>query len=292
MLLGAHESIAGGLSRALARAEADGCQALQIFTKNSGAWKEPELADDAVAEFRRAHRALGKPPVMAHTSYLINLATDDPALLARSKDALAAEVARCSALGIAFVVLHPGAHLGAGVDRALSRVAESLDDVIERAPKASARILIENTAGQGTCVGCRFDEIGAIFERTKHRAKMGVCFDTQHAFAAGYDLRSDEGYSSAFADFDRHVGLSRLRAFHLNDSKKPLGARVDRHEHVGEGELGAATFVRLVNDARFKDTPAVLEVEPRGDKDLCPYKEEVSLLKSFVGRSRPPRKRS
>jgi len=285
VIFGAHESVTGGLHLAFERAKTDGCAATQIFTKSSGMWREPTLTDEQVALFRAAHAASGAMPVMAHTSYLINLATDDPELLVRSKDALVAEVARSSALGIPYVVLHPGAHLGFGEEAGLARICDSLDEVHERTRGASARILLENTAGQGSCVGHRFEHLGQIIEGTTERDRLGVCFDTQHAFAAGYDLSTKAGYASCWEDFDRNVGIPRLAAFHLNDSKKPLGARVDRHEHLGEGNLGLPLFWRLLNDPRFASIPGVLETDPReGD---APFKEEVSLLASLASRPEP-----
>ena len=288
MITGAHESVAGGLHLSLERAKNDGCAALQIFTKNSNQWREPELTPDKVAAFQAAHAATGNIPVLSHTSYLVNLGTDDAALLQRSKDALVAEVERSSALGVAFVVLHPGAHLGVGEEIGIARVAESLEEVLERTEGASARILIENTAGQGTSLGCRFEQIAAMFDALgakKVDARMGVCFDTQHAFASGYDLSTDKGYDDTFKAFDSVVGLARLRAFHLNDSKKPLASRVDRHEHIGEGNLGIHTFWRLANDGRFAGIPGVLETEPReGD---FPYRDEVTLVRGLEGAARP-----
>ena len=285
MLLGAHESVAGGLHRALEWAAIDGCKALQVFTKSSGMWREPEMTDAQIAEFRAAHERTGKIPVLAHTSYLINLASNKDDILAKSKDALVREIERSSALGIAFVVLHPGAHLGQGEDDALDRVADALDDVHERTKGKSARILLENTAGQGSCIGHSFEHLGAIFEKTKEKDRMGVCFDTQHAFAAGYDLSTPDGYERTFAKFEREVGLARLAAFHLNDSKKELGSRVDRHEHVGDGILGLPLFWRLANDARFRDVPGVVEIEPRSAE--TPNKEDVMLLASLVGGPEP-----
>jgi deoxyribonuclease-4 len=285
MICGAHESVAGGLHRAFERATVDGCKATQIFTKNSNQWKEPTLSEEQIAAFRSAHASSAVGTVMAHTSYLINLATDKEDILARSIGALVAEIERSSALGIAYVVLHPGAHLGLGVDQGLTRVAQALDEAHERTKGASARILLENTAGQGTCVGCSFEELGAIFEQTKERDRMGVCFDTQHAYASGYDLSTADGYAATWEAFDKHVGLARLSAFHLNDSKKALGSRVDRHEHVGEGLLGLPLFWRLVNDPKFSAVPGVLETEGReGD---APFRNEVSLLNSLVNGPEP-----
>jgi len=288
MITGAHESVAGGLHLALGRAKIDSCAALQIFTKNSNQWREPELDDAKVTAFRTAHAEAGAFPVLAHTSYLINLGTEDDELLKRSKDALVAEVVRSSALGIAFVVLHPGAHNGAGETVGIARVAESLVEVLARTEGKTARILIENTAGQGTSLGCRFEHIAGIFDGVggdKVDARMGVCFDTQHAFASGYDLSTDPGYDETFKRFDSLVGLGRLRAFHLNDSKKPLASRVDRHEHIGEGNLGLHTFWRLANDPRFDRIPGVLETEPR--EGGLPYRDEVNLVRGLAGAPRP-----
>jgi deoxyribonuclease-4 len=289
MIIGAHESVAGGLFKCFERANADEARAIQIFSKNSNQWKEPIFSDKDVEAFRAA-RAAFSGPVMAHTSYLINIATDKSDILQRSVDALVSEVLRCSLLGVDFAVLHPGAHLGAGEDAGVARVADVLDEVHERTPKATTQILLENTAGQGSCIGHKFEHLGAIFEQTRYKDRLGVCFDTQHVYAAGYDLSTAEGYASTFEGFDRCVGLGRLRAFHLNDSKKPLGSRVDRHEHIGEGNLGTKTFWRLVNDARFARVPGVLETEPR--EGAFPFKDEVGLLRSLEGAGEPeePRK--
>ncbi len=286
MLFGAHESVAGGVSSVFARAAIDGCHAIQIFTKNSNQWKEPSLTPEAIAAFKEGRAEYReKVSILAHASYLINLGTDDGLILQRSIDALVAEVERSSSLGIDYVVLHPGAHLGAGEDVGLARVCGAIDTVHERTPNASTRILLENTAGQGTCVGHKIEHLQAIFEGAKTASRLGVCFDTQHAFAAGYDLSTDEGYEKTWSAFGAFVGFPRLRAFHLNDSKKPLGARVDRHEHLGEGEIGLPAFWRLANDARFATIPAVLETEPREGAE--PFKAEVQLLEGLVGAERP-----
>ena len=285
MICGAHQSVAGGLHLAFSRGQADGCKAIQVFTKNSGMWKEPVVTEQTITAFKAAHAELGGMPVMAHTSYLINLATDDGDVLKRSIDALVNEVLRSSSLGIHYCVLHPGAHLKAGEEIGLKRAAEALDEVHARTQGATARILLENTAGQGTCVGHRFEHLAAIFDGVKDKDRLGVCFDTQHAFAAGYDLSTADGYAKTWSEFDSMVGLGRLRAFHLNDSKKPLGSRVDRHEHLGEGNLGLPLFWRLVNDPRFAEIPGVVETEPREGE--TPFKQEVDLLRSLVGGAEP-----
>jgi deoxyribonuclease IV len=289
MLFGAHESVAGGVSSVFARAKIDGCRAIQIFTKNSNQWKEPALTPEAIAAFKEGRAEYkGNLPILAHASYLINLGTDDGIILQKSIDSLVAEVERSSSLGIDYVVVHPGAHLGAGEEVGLARVCEALDAVHERTANASARILLENTAGQGTCIGHKLEHLQAIFEGAKTSARLGVCFDTQHAFAAGYDVSTDEGYDKTWSAFEACVGLGRLRAFHLNDSKKPLGARVDRHEHLGEGEIGLRAFWRLANDPRFAEIPAVLETEPREGGE--PFKAEVALLEGLVGGEAPAAK--
>ncbi|HEY2517743.1 MAG TPA: deoxyribonuclease IV [Polyangiaceae bacterium] len=288
MLFGAHESVAGGVATSFGRARTDGCRALQIFTKNSNQWKEPALTPEGIASFRSARAEYGAIPVLSHASYLINAASDDGELFQKSIDALVAEVERSSALGVDYVVFHPGAHLGKGEGVGLAHVCEALEAVHARTPNATARILLENTAGQGTCVGHRFEHLQAIFEGVRTAERLGVCFDTQHAFAAGYDLSTDAGYDATWSALASSVGLSRVKAFHLNDSKKPLGARVDRHENLGEGLLGLRTFWRLANDPRFDLLPAVVETEPREGAE--PYKAEVALLRGLVGAEPPPAK--
>jgi deoxyribonuclease-4 len=285
MILGAHESVAGGLASAFGRAALDGCRVIQVFTKNSGQWREPYLDRSEIAAFHKERNLAGRPTVMAHASYLINLCAPGEELLGRSKDALVAEVNRSSVLGIDFVVLHPGAHMGEGEDAGIRRVVESLDEVLDRTQGASARILIENTAGQGTTLGHRFEHVGAILRGVHDPPRLGLCFDTQHAFAAGYDARTPEGYAKMWSELDSCVGLANLRAFHLNDSRKPLGSHIDRHEHIGEGLLGKPFFWRLVNDPRFVAVPGVLETD--GREGEAPYRAEVSLLAAFAGAPEP-----
>lgn len=261
MRVGAHESIAGGLDKAFARADEHGDEALQIFTKSSGQWKEPSLSREQIAAFRDGLRSFGRP-VIAHDSYLVNLCADRDDILERSRAALSFELERCDALGVDFIAFHPGAANELPLDVALSRVAESLSMVLEKARGAKTQLCLENTAGQGTCVGWSLDEIATILERTEGGERLGVCLDTQHLFAAGHDLRTAEGYDAFFQRFDEVVGLDRVRCFHLNDSKKPLGERVDRHEEIGVGAIGLYPFFRLMNDARFERVPGVLELPP------------------------------
>jgi deoxyribonuclease IV len=261
--LGAHVSIAGGLPRAFERSDELGCEAIQIFTQNGRAWVPPPRAglQGELREFGAEARRRGTP-LLSHASYLVNLATGDRALAARSRAVFLAEIERCEALGVGGLVFHPGAHCGDGVGVGLRRVAAGLRWALARTPGYRVRLLIEVTAGQGTCLGHRFQEVRALLDATGSPGRTGVCFDTCHAWAAGYDLRSPRGYAAVWREFDEVIGLHRLHAFHLNDSRRELGARVDRHERIAEGALGSAPFRRLVRDPRFAGIPAVLELPP------------------------------
>ena len=261
--LGAHVSVAGGVHKAFARGRDIGCDAVQIFVKNASQWRAKPLAETQVGAFRSAHA--GDPmPVVAHGSYLINLCSTDPDTLDRSQTALADELARCTALGVPGLVLHPGAHLGAGEEAGLEGIARSLDRVFADHPDIDAKVLLENTAGQGTVLGSRFEQLTRIVALVDAPERLGVCFDSCHAFAAGYDLRDAAGYQDTFDAFDRALGLERLEAIHLNDSKFPLGQNKDRHQNIGQGEIGADFFARLLADERFAAVPMLLET-PLGD---------------------------
>jgi deoxyribonuclease-4 len=275
VILGAHEGVAGGVSTAFARAEADGADCLQIFTRSSRAWAARPLDGEEVARFRAEAKRTGKP-VAAHSTYLINLACADPALRRKSWDALADELGRCEQLGIRWLVFHPGSH--ADGEAGIALAADGMTAALERVPGKS-RLLVETTAGQGTSIGWRFEELAAIREAipARLRRRVGVCLDTCHVFAAGYDLSTADGYERTFRQFDDALGLERLEAFHLNDSRKGLGCRVDRHEHIGEGSLGVEAFRRLVNDRRFDGVPAFLETELR-------FKENLAVLRSLARR--------
>jgi deoxyribonuclease IV len=261
VLVGVHESVAGGLEKAFEHASAHLGEALQIFTKNANQWKEPLLGEGETASFRAAHRAFGGRPVVAHGSYLVNLCSERPDIVERSREALALEVERCDRLGVDAIAFHPGAGVGLAHADALDLIGEGLAMVLERTRGATTRICIENTAGQGSCIGWSLDEIAAVVERSGPLSgRLGVCLDTQHLFAAGYDLRTPEGYDRFFAEFDTKLGMGRIAAFHLNDSKKPLGERVDRHDEIGVGEIGLYPFWRLVNDRRFEAVPGIVEL--------------------------------
>jgi deoxyribonuclease IV len=268
VILGAHESVAGGLSNVFERAARDGCDAVQLWTRSSRQWAAKPLDGATVGEFRRAHRrARGATTgerlrLAAHASYLINLAAASTVVWDRSTETLYDECVRAEALGVAQVIVHPGACVGCSVEDGMTRVVRALTQICRGlGAKPRVRLLLELTAGQGTCVGCSFAQLAEMLQRTGER-RLGVCLDTQHMWAAGIDWTTPRGYARIIEDFDRTVGLPHLEAFHLNDSKKPLGARVDRHAAIGEGLIGVAPFARLINDARFAEVPGYLETPP------------------------------
>ncbi|MEO8213664.1 MAG: deoxyribonuclease IV [Myxococcales bacterium] len=285
MLLGAHQSVAGGAYHAVQRGRDDGCEAIQIFARPSAQWRSTPLVTEEVSMFRSEHAAVGWP-VLSHASYLINISAVDPVILKKSRDALEEEMTRAEELGLQYVVLHPGAHLGCGEEGGAAAAAASLSELYDRTRGMAVKLLLEITAGQGSCLGCRFEQVEAMLSQTRGGHTMGVCFDTCHAHAAGYDLSTEEGYDKTFAAFDRILGLDRLLAFHLNDSKTPAGSRVDRHEEIGDGYLGLLPFWRLVNDRRFDERPAVLETPPGPDK-LPSFKRNLQRLRALIGAPRP-----
>ncbi len=275
MLLGAHEGIAGGVSKAFARAEADGADCVQIFTRNARGWTAKPLEDEEVSAFQREARR-SRLPVAAHSSYLINCASADRDIRKKSWQALADELGRCERLGIPALIFHPGSHESEA--EGIRLVGEAMTRALAQVP-GKARLLVETTAGQGACLGWRFEHLEAIRQAVPGpaRRRVGVCVDTCHVHSAGYDLGTDEGYAATLGELDRTVGLANVRAFHLNDSKKPRGCRVDRHEHIGEGTLGLDPFRRLVNDARFAETPGFVETDSR-------WKENIEVLRGLVRR--------
>ena len=290
--LGVHVSAAGGVCKALERAVALGLDTLQVFTanpnswpvrppnpgrkanvgseqvltKNSNQWVGKPFGPDEPAEFRKALRRTRLKFATSHDSYLINMATADPVLWRRSVEAFVDELDRAEALGLTYLVTHPGAHVGAGEETGLAKVAKALDDVHARRPDLKVKVLLELTAGQGTCLGHRFEHLAAILDQVKDPKRLGVCLDTCHVFAAGYSFATDAEYAAMMDEFDRVIGLKKLKLFHLNDSKKPSGSRVDRHEHIGQGHIGLEPFRRIVNDPRFRKTPMILET-PKEDAD-------------------------
>jgi len=280
--LGAHVSVAGGMPRGIERAIELGCTAIQVFVKNQQQWRGRDIPASEASAFRAARAASAVQEALAHASYLVNLASPDDALYARSIAAMEEEMRRCAALDIAWLVVHPGAHLGSGETAGVDRVAVALRQLLARPGLEPVGILIECTAGQGSSVGHRFEHLARARSDAGGGPRLGVCIDTCHLLAAGYDLRRPRGYEQVFRELETVVGLDAVRAFHLNDSQKPLGSRVDRHAPIGAGYIGRAAFGRLVRDARFAALPMVLEV-PGGQAG---YKRDLALLRRMLGRLR------
>jgi deoxyribonuclease-4 len=277
--LGAHVSVTGGLHHAFTRGQDIGCDSLQIFIKSPNTWHAKPLAAKQVGLYREAHQAHGAPPVVAHAAYLINLCATNPETLQKSRAGLGDELLRCSQLGVQGLVVHPGAHLGEGEACGIDGIAASIDAIFAEHPEITTRILLENTAGQGTTLGTSFAQLEQIIARTDAPERLGVCLDTCHAFAAGYDLTAPDGYARMLDEFERTLGLQRLVCLHLNDSKYPLGSRKDRHENIGQGEIGLEFFQRLLQDERLTHTPMLLET-PIGD-DEQGHKRDLELLRSL-----------
>jgi len=279
MRLGAHVSTAGGVSSAFGRAVDVTAECIQVFTRNQNRWVSKAISDGEAAEFRRRRVETGIGPNMAHASYLVNLATSDPELAGKSIGAMVDEVARADQLGIEYLVFHPGSHLGDGVGPGIERVAGRLDEIIERAGYSSkVMILIENTAGQGSNLGFEFGQLRDIIAACSHPGRLGVCIDTCHTFAAGYDIATPEGYVKTIDDLTGAVTLEKVLAFHLNDTKHPLGSRKDRHEGISKGLLGLTPFSFFLNDPRFASRPATLET-PEAE---AAYKKELKLLRNLL----------
>ena len=290
-IFGAHVSVAGGLPRAVERAVVHRCDAFQIFTKNANRWRGRPLPAAEIREFRAKVRAAGIGPVVSHASYLINLATTNPGLRRQSMDAMADELDRAEALGLLGVVLHPGCYTRGNQADGLGLVADALLELLRRRRRGRTMVLLEHTAGQGTALGARFDELASIIARMDHHRRVGVCLDTCHLLASGYDLCSPEGYAETFQQFGRLVGFDRLKVIHLNDSKRPLGSRVDRHEHIGQGCLGLDPFRRLVNDPRFRGLPMLVETpkekgRTKGATEVDRFDENnLNVLRGLIAES-------
>ena len=262
--IGAHMSIAGGMHLAFSRGEEVGCTAIQVFTKNASQWRGKTLNALEAEAFRKAWKESSIGPVIAHDSYLINLAAPDEGKWKMSIAAFIDEMERCAFLGIPALVMHPGAHMGAGEEAGLKRICEAFHIIFSEAPD-EVTVLLENTAAQGTYLGGRFEHLASIMEGVPG-GRFGVCFDTCHAFAAGYDISTADGFAATMDAFERVLGVKHIRAFHVNDSKKELGGRLDRHEHVGKGCIGREGFMALMQDDRFRAAPKILET-PKGEGD-------------------------
>jgi deoxyribonuclease-4 len=261
--LGAHMSIAGGIHRAVDRAVEVKSDVLQVFVKNASRWQAPPRSESETKKFRSAVRKAGLLSVVAHNSYLTNLASPDPVLRKKSTHALIDELNRSEELGIDYLVIHPGAHLGSGVDEGIRQIVRSLDQVHKKLPDVNVRIALETTAGQGSSIGYRFEHLRDILEQTRESERLFVCLDTCHVFAAGYDLRTKRDFINLKVEFDRVIGREKLKVVHLNDSKRELGSRVDRHQHIGKGEIGLEGFRCLMQDPWFEKIPKILET-PKG----------------------------
>ena len=279
--LGAHMSISGGLHLAIDRAVAAGCGVVQIFTRNSNQWKGKPVSDADTALFRSKLAASGLHEVISHDIYLINLAAPPGETRDKSVAAFRDELETCARLGINKVVMHPGSHLADSPQSGLGRVIEAFDQLFADVPQFEGKVLIETTAGQGSNLGRTFEELGTIISGSRFPEKFGVCFDTCHTFAAGYDTATEEGYRDTMAQFDRLIGIGRLECFHFNDSKKGLGSRVDRHEHIGQGTLGLNPFRFILNDPRFTSVPKILET-PKGDNDEMDA-VNLGVLRGLIG---------
>ncbi len=280
-LLGAHMSIEGGLHKAFERVSLVKGKSLQIFSKNQRQWRAPALSVSEIKQFREAWQLWGKGPVAVHDSYLINLANPDTKKANRAVNSFADEIMRAGQLDIPYLIMHPGSHVGVGCEKGLAQLTANLDRAFKQAETAkSVMVLLETTAGQGTGLGSCFEELAHVINHSDYSDRLGVCFDTCHAFAAGYDISTKAGYKKTFAEFETIIGLKHLKYFHLNDSKKELGSRVDRHAHIGKGEIGLEGFRLLMNDPRFAHHPMVLET-PK-EKDLKEDMENLKLLRSLL----------
>jgi deoxyribonuclease IV len=280
VLLGSHMSIAGGVHRAVERAASIGCTTMQMFVKNNNQWLGKALAAEDITTYKKLLRESRIGPVVVHDTYLINLCATDTTVLQKSRAALKDELDRCEALDVQYLNFHPGSHMGAGETDGIQRIAESLNLIHELTAGYRVKSVLETTAGQGTAIGYRFEHLRAIMDRVEQQERMAVCVDTCHIFAAGYDIVTERGYEQTFSDFDSIIGLQRLVAFHVNDAKRELGSRVDRHEHIGKGTIGKAGFRLLMNDDRFRNIPKILET-PKGPE----MKEDIHnmrVLRSLV----------
>ncbi|MFY9140506.1 MAG: deoxyribonuclease IV [Thermacetogeniaceae bacterium] len=280
MPFGAHMSIAGGLDQAVWRGQKAGCDTIQLFVKNANRWKAKDLTEKDISDFQQALRETGIEPVVAHNSYLINLASPDEDLWLKSLEAMVVEVERCSSLGIPYLVMHPGAHSGAGEEVGLARITNALNEIIKQTENSQVMLLLETTAGQGSVLGGRFEHLAELISNCFYPERLGVCLDTCHIFAAGYDLRTAEACEKTFREFDEFIGFDKLKAIHVNDSKAELGSHRDRHEHIGMGQIGLEGFRWLVNNPLLNPLPMLLET-PKGT-DLKEDMDNLSLLRSLI----------
>lgn len=277
MILGAHVSAAGGVSKAPLNAAKLSVPAIQIFSKNQHQWNAKPLADEELVKWHDNCKTCGITHAVSHAAYLINLCAVDDEFLKKSRAAYLDELQRADQLGLMGVVLHPGSHLKAGEEEGIRKIADSLKGILDLHPDGKARVLLEVTAGQGTNLGYRFEHLAELLHLTNAPNRMGVCLDTCHIHAAGYDWTTENGYENVINEFDKIVGVDKIFCFHLTDTKKKLGSRLDRHEHIGEGEIGADPFKRLIEDPRFADIPGLLETPG----ELEDYERNLQILNSL-----------
>jgi deoxyribonuclease IV len=280
MLLGAHMSISGGVHTAFERGKLVGCTTMQIFSKNNNQWKGKPLTDSDIINYKNEAKKTNIEPVVVHSSYLINLCAKDKTILIKSRESFIDELNRCHSLGIPYFVFHPGSHVGQGEETGLKIIAESLNMLHEKTKGYRVKSVVEVTAGQGSNLGYRFEQIRNLIDMVDNKKRMGVCIDTCHLFAAGYDISSETGYEKSFQEFDNIIGLKRLLVIHLNDSKGILGSRLDRHEHIGKGRIGDTGFSLLMNDKRFINVPKILET-PKGN-DINEDVMNLNRLRGYV----------
>ncbi|MCR4418085.1 MAG: deoxyribonuclease IV [Ignavibacteria bacterium] len=282
ILLGAHTSIAGGVDKAVERAARIGCTTFQLFTKNSNQWYAKPLNEQVIQNYKRLIKLKNLKPVIAHDSYLINLCAKDKSILKKSREAFIDELNRCELLGIDYLNFHPGSHMGMGELDGIKLIAESINIAHDKTKGYKVKSMIETTAGQGTSIGFKFEQIRKIIDLVEDKKRLAVCVDTCHIFAAGYDIRTEKVYEKTFQEFDEVIGLKYLKAFHMNDSKKGLGERVDRHEHIGKGKIGLNGFRFIMNDERFISIPKILET-PKGEdmkEDIINMRKLLRLVKT------------
>jgi deoxyribonuclease-4 len=272
--LGAHMSIAKGLELAFMRGQQVGCDTIQIFTHNSNQWQSKPLTGEDIAAFHKARVSSGIAPVISHNIYLINLASPELKLYDKSINAFWEEMQRAEALGIPYLVFHPGSHMGTDEDAGLQRIAKALDELLTRGEHFKLELVVETTAGQGTQLGHNFEQLARLLTLIQQPQRLGICLDTSHIFAAGYDIGTAQGYASTWGTFEHLIGWPKLKILHLNDSKKGLGSRIDRHQHIGQGHLGLEPFSWLINDPRLQHVPMILET-PKG---ISPDAEDMDLV--------------
>jgi deoxyribonuclease IV len=277
LLLGAHFSISGGMHRAIEEARSYQCKVLQLFTKNATTWRERTLSEKDIDIFNQARELSGIRIIVAHTSYLINIAGGHEKKISLSREALKNELIRCGQLGIDFLVLHPGSHMGDGEETGIMRISQNINEIFNEIKGNRTRLLLETTAGQGSSIGFCFEQLASIIQRIQDRSLVGICLDTCHIFAAGYDISTPAGYRKTINAFDDIIGLEHLHLIHLNDSKKDAGSRVDRHEHIGSGFIGMGTFKFIINDFRFKNIPKIIET-PKGKTKLKDW-DKINLTR-------------